>query len=220
MRSFNATRLSFLALALGAILSAQQPSNVNDTSVAPRLIRHNGVFPGFSRQSQSGATGVTFSIYRQQFDGTPLWTEIQNVQPDKDGNYTVLLGSSRSEGMPTDLFTTAEPRWLEVEVGQAKQPRVPAGRQGFGEPLDMGARGITDGETTFQQRRRGLCAQRRAARRIGPQDAGAVGAPQPHGGGARRMRGKPGIGEIDGSEYGLVHENSRNRRARRAEWRN
>jgi hypothetical protein len=34
------------------------------------------------------------------------------------------------------------------------------------------------------------------------------------------MRGKPGIAEIDGGEYGLVHEISRNRRARRAERRN
>ena len=132
MRSFNTTRLSILALALGAIVSAQQPgaqqptatANINDTSVAPRLIRHNGVYPGFSRQTPSGIAGVTFSIYRQQFDGTPLWTEIQNVQPDKDGNYTALLGSSSSEGMPTDLFSSAEPRWLEVEVNQVKQPRV------------------------------------------------------------------------------------------------
>src|SRR5277367_7087558 len=38
------------------------------------------------------------------------------------------------------------------------------------------------------------------------------------------MRGEPGIPEIDGGEgggeYGLVHENSRNRRGRRTEWRN
>ena len=131
MRRFYTTRLSILAVFLGATVSAQQPDaqqqtaakNIN-TSVAPRLIRHNGVLAGLNRETPPGVTGVTFSIYRQQFDGTPLWSEIQNVHPDKDGNYTALLGASSSEGMPLDLFTTAEPRWLEVEVNQVKQPRV------------------------------------------------------------------------------------------------
>jgi hypothetical protein len=119
-------------MALGALLSAQQPAaqpqrsteNSSDASVVPRLIRHNGVYQTSGQQAQSGATGIAFSIYRQQFDGTPLWSEIQNVQLDKDGRYTVLLGSTISEGMPVDLFTTPEPRWLEVEVNQVKQPRV------------------------------------------------------------------------------------------------
>src|SRR5271166_5829571 len=101
-----------LALALSAVTYAQQ------TTAVPRLVRLNGT------SHNATVVGATFSIYRQQFDGTPLWTEIQNVQPDKDGNYTALLGSSSGEGMPTGLFTTAEPRWLEVEVNQVKQPRV------------------------------------------------------------------------------------------------
>ena len=35
----------------------------------------------------------------------------------------VLLGSTRSVGIPLDLFMPAEPRWLEVEIEQVKQPR-------------------------------------------------------------------------------------------------
>src|SRR5580704_17650893 len=32
------------------------------------------------------------------------------------------------------------------------------------------------------------------------------------------MRGKPGVAEIDGGEYGVVHADSRNRPVRRAKW--
>ena len=34
------------------------------------------------------------------------------------------MGSTRSEGMPVELFFTTEPRWLEVEIDRVKQPRV------------------------------------------------------------------------------------------------
>ena len=118
MQKLNTTRLLILALAFGSMIGAQQPGAV------PRLIRYDGVYHNTSQQAQSGAVGVTFSIYSEQLDGTPLWSEIHNVQPGKDGNYSILLGSTRSEGMPMDLFTTAEPRWLEVEADQVKQPRV------------------------------------------------------------------------------------------------
>jgi hypothetical protein len=40
------------------------------------------------------------------------------------GEYSVLLGATRNEGLPVELFNTAEPRWLEVEINGVKQPRV------------------------------------------------------------------------------------------------
>jgi hypothetical protein len=127
MRAMNTPRLLILSLAFSSVAVAQfrtieQPSS--ETTVVPRLIRFNGVLLMPSQPAAVGVAGVTFSIYRVQFDGTPLWTEIQNVQPDKDGNYSVLLGSTSGEGIPSDLFAAAEPRWLEVEVDQVKQPRV------------------------------------------------------------------------------------------------
>ena len=56
-----------------------------------------------------------------------LWDGVFDMQVplDKDGNYTVLLGSTGNEGMPLNLFTSAEPRWLEVQfhlAGAAAQP--------------------------------------------------------------------------------------------------
>jgi hypothetical protein len=51
--------------------------------------------------------------------------ETQNVTPDKDGRYAVMLGASTSAGLPTDLFASGEARWLGVQAqGQPEQPRV------------------------------------------------------------------------------------------------
>jgi len=111
-----------LALALSASIWAQKQAN--EATIVPRLIRFSGFYHSASQPAQTGIVGATFSIYREQNDGVPLWSEIQNVQPDKDGNYTVLLGSTRNEGVPLDLFTTTETRWLEVEIDQVKQPRI------------------------------------------------------------------------------------------------
>ena len=70
-------------------------------------------------------TGVTFYLYKDSEGGAPLWIETQNVQPDKFGHYAVVLGSSTSQGLPPNLFTSGEARWLGVQVqGQGEQPRA------------------------------------------------------------------------------------------------
>ena len=47
------------------------------------------------------------------------------MTPDSTGHYTILLGSTRAEGIPTDLFSTQEQSWLGVQVqGEVEQPRV------------------------------------------------------------------------------------------------
>ena len=45
----------------------------------------------------TGVTGVTFSLYAEQSGGVPLWLETQNVQPDKNGHYTVQLRSTKPD---------------------------------------------------------------------------------------------------------------------------
>jgi hypothetical protein len=117
MRLFSKINRIILALAAIAGLHAQQVSVF-------RLIRFNGSYHAANQQNQPPVLGATFSIYHHEFDGTPLWSEIQNIRPDKDGNYTALLGSTRADGMPLDLFTATEARWLEVEIDQLKQPRI------------------------------------------------------------------------------------------------
>ena len=76
-------------------------------------------------KSVSGAVAVTFSIYSEQDGGAPLWIETQNVTADAKSNFTAQLGVTKSEGLPLDLFSTGEARWLGVRVnGGDEQPRV------------------------------------------------------------------------------------------------
>jgi hypothetical protein len=115
LRSPNFAAL-FLALAVSA--NAQQPSPAISV---PRVIRFSATLPG---PPPAGSIGAIFSIYRDLYEGAPLWSEVQNVQADERGAYNALLGATRNEGLPVDLFSTAEPRWLEVEVDGVKQPRI------------------------------------------------------------------------------------------------
>jgi hypothetical protein len=73
----------------------------------------------------TGAAGATFAIYSEQSGSSPLWLETQNIQADTKGNYAVQLGATRPEGLPLDLFTSGEARWLGVRVnGGEEQPRI------------------------------------------------------------------------------------------------
>ena len=68
---------------------------------------------------------ITFSLYAEQSGGAPLWSEVQNVRVDAAGRYTVQLGSTKPDGLPVELFTSAQAQWLGVQLqGQAEQPRV------------------------------------------------------------------------------------------------
>jgi hypothetical protein len=104
-------------------LSAQQPSAIS----VPNLIRYSGSLNGLPGAASVSATtlGITFAVYRQQDGGAPIWMETQNVTTDASGNYSVLLGGTTASGLPSDLFSQQEQRWLGVQVqGQAEQPRV------------------------------------------------------------------------------------------------
>lgn len=77
--------------------------------------------------ARSGNVAIRFAIYSESRNGTVLWQEVQNAQLDQQGHYEVMLGATRSEGVPMELFTSAEPRWLGVQAllpGEEEQPRV------------------------------------------------------------------------------------------------
>jgi hypothetical protein len=68
---------------------------------------------------------MLFSLYTEEMGGSALWTEVQNVTVDASGSYTVLLGSQHPDGVPADLFTTNDARWLGAQViSEAEQPRI------------------------------------------------------------------------------------------------
>jgi len=100
------------------------PPNTN-SAVVPQLVNFSGILTDVNGKPLTGVVGVTFSLYQGSEGGTPLWTEIQNVEPAKGGHYTVMLGSTSSAGLPQDLFVSGEARWLGVQAeGQAEAPRI------------------------------------------------------------------------------------------------
>jgi hypothetical protein len=127
---------SLLAVLVLVVLSsrlfvlAQEPASDSTSASAsavsgvPRLIRFSGVVKG-PEMNASTVLGITFFLYKDQQGGAPLWMETQNVQPDANGRYSVQLGSTQTTGVPVDLFSSGEARWLGVQVqGKAEQPRV------------------------------------------------------------------------------------------------
>jgi len=120
MRPLYTSHLLVASLLCSAAVCGAQPTAV------PRLIRFAGSFHSSAGQT-AGPMGATFAIYGQQEDGAPLWSEDQNVVFDAAGNYTVLLGSTRNEGVPPELFAAGEPRWLQVKFytpAEVDLPRV------------------------------------------------------------------------------------------------
>src|SRR5579871_6713858 len=94
-------------------LAAQQ-SNTDGPSM-PHLIRFTGVLKDVNGKAAPGIVGVTFAFYRDENGGVALWTEIQNVTTDAFGRYSVMLGATKSDGLPAELFSSNEARWLGIE---------------------------------------------------------------------------------------------------------
>lgn len=92
------------------------------TTPLPNLIKFRGMM---SSDDSSSRVDVLFSLYSDQFGGLPLWQEVQSVKVDASGQYAALLGSATTDGVPTDLFSGNQTRWVGVQVlGEAEQPRV------------------------------------------------------------------------------------------------
>jgi hypothetical protein len=138
MRRFSSSIvLALSTVLLVSVTSAQQTATTSQqtatsaqqtsTTSVPNLIRYSGTLKDAqgAATSSSTAVGVSFSIYKQQDGGAAVWMETQNVIPDSNGQYSVVLGSTTAAGLPDDLFSQQEQRWLGVQVqGQAEQARV------------------------------------------------------------------------------------------------
>src|SRR5262249_29399020 len=104
-----------------------QQSSTSGAQTVPRLITINGALKSQIGQPLTGVIGVTFAIYKDQEGGAALWSENQNVQFDQQGHYVILLGATQPDGLPIELFTSGETRWLGVQAqlqGEVEQPRA------------------------------------------------------------------------------------------------
>ncbi|MBV8905095.1 MAG: hypothetical protein JOZ22_15815, partial [Acidobacteriia bacterium] len=90
------------------------------------MVRISDTFHPANGMPVAPVESITLAVYREEVGGTPLWQETQNVTVDAEGHYTALMGSTLNEGIPLDLFRSAEPRWLGVQFnrpGETEQPR-------------------------------------------------------------------------------------------------
>ena len=95
------------------------------TSPVPQVVTYTGTASDANGEPLTSVIGVTFLLYKDSQGGAPLWMETQNVHPDEAGHYSVMLGSTTSQGLPQDVFVSGEARWLGVQiVGEQEQPRV------------------------------------------------------------------------------------------------
>jgi len=110
--------VSWIPVAIGQTQSAT-------ASALPRLVRFGGVVKDVNGNPLSGIVGVTFALYSEQTGDAPLWLETQNITADSSGHYMALLGSTKPDGLPAEMFTTEQARWVGVQVsGQPEQARV------------------------------------------------------------------------------------------------
>lgn len=107
---------------------AQCNSDANSCAQAvPHMVKFSGVLKNTLGVPRTGIVAMRFVIYGDEMRGTPLWQEVQNARLDQQGHYEVMLGVTGSEGIPMELFTSGEPRWLGVQAllpGEEEQPRV------------------------------------------------------------------------------------------------
>jgi len=125
MRQVHVVMLSTLLVLCSLSSQAQQSVPSATDKIVPPLVKFSGTVTDVNGKPLTGTVGVTFSLYKDEQGGAPLWVETQNVQPNKTGHYSVMLGSTSSQGIPNYVFVTGDARWLGVQPeGQAEQPRV------------------------------------------------------------------------------------------------
>src|SRR5450432_3524934 len=125
MKFSRCLAFAFLVAAVfPARMISQQISAAQPTAV-PHLVNFSGRATDERQQPIAGVAGITFSIYKDQYAGAALWIETQSVAIDKAGNFTAQLGATKTGGMPLELFTSGEARWLGVRVnGEQEQSRI------------------------------------------------------------------------------------------------
>jgi hypothetical protein len=130
-RSVGCIAVFFLTLSVlvfsDSALFAQATSQSQAVApvTVPRFVRFGGVAHDLNGKLLTGNVGITFALYAGQSGGAPLWLETQSVQADATGHYTVLLGSTKPDGLPSEIFANEQARWIGVQIEQqVEQPRT------------------------------------------------------------------------------------------------
>lgn len=118
----------FLAISMFGTMGLAQSNGqefVSSAMTVPRLIRIQGSVHDEAGKPLSGRVGITFSLYRDQTEPTPIWQETQTVELESTGRYSALLGVTNEAGLPLEIFSAGEARWLGIRPdAQTEQPRI------------------------------------------------------------------------------------------------
>src|ERR1700687_5429841 len=110
MKSGRYSLSMILAISVSCFLAAAQQSATTQSSApVPRLVNFTGKAADAQGKPIAGIAGVTLAIYKDQYEGAPLWLETQNIQADAKGNYTVQLGATKPAGLPPNWGQPMEP---------------------------------------------------------------------------------------------------------------
>jgi hypothetical protein len=91
------------------------------------LVWFAGIFRPADGLPPAPAELATLSMYQEDTGGTPIWQETQSIAIGADGRFNVLVGSSTSDGLPLNLFTDGQPRWIGIQFhrnGESELPRL------------------------------------------------------------------------------------------------
>jgi len=117
-----------LAIAHPSLLFAQSESvsSSGATASIPHLIRFSGRLNDGRGWPITTPVNVVFAIYSEpEGEGAPLWRETQQISPNSQGGYTVLLGSASPAGIPIEVFRLGESQYLSMKPeGEPEQSRV------------------------------------------------------------------------------------------------
>jgi hypothetical protein len=103
--------LCALAATLAKPVFAQSPeAAVGGSSAVLNVVRWAGSMP----EAAGRTVEIRFSLYQDQGGGLALWNETQAVKVGADGRYSVLLGATTAEGLPSGLFQAGVARWIEA----------------------------------------------------------------------------------------------------------
>lgn len=127
MRKHRRVALVFFVLSFACShLATGQTAETSLPPGVPRLMKFSGVVKDASGYLLNGTVSIGFAVYANSTGGAPLWRENQTLQFSQ-GEYTAFLGQSSANGIPAELFSSGQSRWLGLRIlapGEEEQPRT------------------------------------------------------------------------------------------------
>ena len=119
-----ATAMLFASSLLTCLTLRPALAQTPDATV-PRAVNYAGTAKDIDGKPLAGVVGATFAVYAEQSGGAPVWMETQNIAASASGKFAVVLGATQSSGIPMEVFSNGQGRWLGVSYnGGPEQPRV------------------------------------------------------------------------------------------------